>query len=124
MEVCYPLSRLFQQLNLLNFLLRSYDVDIVNIFRQDDLVKHFESKPLTEQPANLIDHNFERDVISVVDFCSGAVKKQSADAQTSYQDVLMSNLASPVKGIYSGFHDSAIATRGYDHPETIRLAYV
>ncbi|RXW18376.1 hypothetical protein EST38_g7477 [Candolleomyces aberdarensis] len=100
------------------------DGDIVNIFRQGELVEHFQSKPLTEQPGNLIENNFERDIISVVDFCSGAVEKSSTDAQKSYQDVLLNNLASPQKGIYSGFHDAAVATRGYDHLETIRLAYV
>ena len=100
------------------------DGDIVNVFRDPELVRHFSNKPLTEPPADLMDANFQKEVYSVMAFCTQAATKSTADAMLWYFEFILKDVLTPQKGLYSMFHDCSVATFGYDHPDTIRLAYM
>ncbi|KAJ3501661.1 hypothetical protein NMY22_g18849 [Coprinellus aureogranulatus] len=100
------------------------DGDIVNIFRDPELVRHFVNKPLTEEPAGLKEATFEQNIVSVQSFCSKAKDMAGAKAQEWYLEFILKDLITPQKGMYSMFHDNSVSRFGYDHPDTIRLAYV
>ncbi|KAG2022571.1 RNA-directed RNA polymerase, variant 2 [Coprinopsis cinerea AmutBmut pab1-1] len=99
------------------------DGDVVHIFKESPLVEHFENKSLCTAPDNLMD-DFESEVEKVVDFCKRMLTKRPEEAAKEYLRVLLGNLKSSRTGLYSMFHDNAVANLGYAHPEAIRLAYI
>lgn len=68
--------------------------------------------------------NFEKDIVSVQAFCSRAMEMTTVKAQEWYLEFILKDVVTPQKSLYSGFHDAAVARLGYDHPDTIRLAYM
>lgn len=95
------------------------------------MVKPFKNKPFTPPPDNLIADNFERIGAESVDaFCSRGISLMDEgrvrEAGQELIKVLTGQLVDDCKGLYSMFHDNAAANPrlSYDHPETIRLAYV
>ncbi|PFH49062.1 hypothetical protein AMATHDRAFT_64002 [Amanita thiersii Skay4041] len=101
-----------------------YDGDELFIIRESCLVKYFQSKPLVPEPKNLQQECFEVNAETLDAFSERSILLSKPVVQQQFQEVLLSGLNDAKVGIYSGFHDQAIIKLGYDHPETIRLAYM
>ncbi|KAF6745697.1 RNA dependent RNA polymerase-domain-containing protein [Ephemerocybe angulata] len=99
------------------------DGDIVNVFRDPDIVRHFSHKPLTVSTKDWTEA-FVKKVESVHSFCSRTASMSPADAMRVYEVHILADLISPQKGLYSMFHDNAVAKIGYSHEDTLRLAYI
>lgn len=90
------------------------------------LVKEFENKPLTECPEGAISEAFLplNGVENVAQFVNRIHALPTRAAHEAFQETLMANLAQSNVGIYSTCHDHCVARHGYEHPGSIRLAYM
>ncbi|KAF9244585.1 RNA dependent RNA polymerase-domain-containing protein [Melanogaster broomeanus] len=102
-----------------------YDGDKAIAIWQPEIVNGFKSPPLhySVPPATLME-NFKKDITSAAAF----LERYSGGLQAAIPDLqafLLAGLQDTTQvGKYSNFHDVAIYTRGYSHPDTIRLAYM
>jgi len=90
------------------------------------LVKDFENKPLTQCPTDVISEAFLplNHVENVAQFCTRIYALPRRASHEAFQERLMANLVESNVGMYSTCHDNCVATYGYDHPKSIRLAYI
>lgn len=87
-------------------------------------MQHFQNKPFTNPPPDLMEKNFDRDVVRVEEFCTKALHMTQKDASMAFQSVLLANLSQNKVGLYSKMHDNAVIKYGYGHKNAIRLAYM
>ncbi|KAL6307807.1 RNA dependent RNA polymerase-domain-containing protein [Sparassis latifolia] len=90
------------------------------------LVQHFTNPPLTTHAADFISENFkpEGTIETVGHLHSRLEGLPPVERQLELQKTLLSGLADKPVGIYSKFHEIAAYTLGYDHPDTIRNAFM
>ena len=90
------------------------------------MVEAFKEPPLHySKPPPDINENFKRDNEEVVNFRARVDPLDDAAKIYEFQEHLLTAVRdTSVVGKYSKFHDAAIYTLGYTHPETIRLAYM
>ncbi|KAJ7074147.1 RNA dependent RNA polymerase-domain-containing protein [Mycena amicta] len=103
---------------------RNYDGDTVILTWLDEFVDHFQNKPFTPAPDGFIDEYFERDVKTVKTLMDELASKSQEEAQQALQEHLVMGLVDSKVGMYSNFHDEAIYEFGYDHPNSILMAYM
>lgn len=84
----------------------------------------FHSKNFVPAPENFVLDNFQKDVLSVQQFNDQVHRFTASEAQALYQAAVMNGFTDGTVGIYSTFHDAALYHLGYDHKDTIRLAYM
>lgn len=89
-----------------------------------EIVEHFQNKPFTNPPDDLMEKNFDRDVVRVEEFCRQTQRMTQKEASEAFQSVLLANLSQNKVGLYSKMHDNAVIKYGYGHREAIRLAYM
>lgn len=89
-----------------------------------EIVSTFNPPPSNPPPAGFLKKYFERDVETVLDFCKQHRGKSGGQLADEIRKILLSNLSNTRVGIYSKFHDNSTYHLGYDHPTTIRLAYM
>lgn len=97
-----------------------YDGDVAEVFWDPALVGAFNNAPLTPHPS--IDGNFTSNTERVSEFLDRTASLSFDERFTAMHDVLTDALQdnSPV-GIYSGIHDHAIYTLGYNNKTTMYL---
>ncbi|EGO05196.1 hypothetical protein SERLA73DRAFT_68825 [Serpula lacrymans var. lacrymans S7.3] len=102
-----------------------YDGDKAIAIWQKEIVSPFKNADLkySHPPADL-PAQFSKNNVIVSDFL-----RCYPSSSSSYFPELQKFLLGAIRdtssvGKYSNFHDNAIYTKGYDHPETIRLAYM
>ena len=88
------------------------------------MVSAFKPPPSTPPPDEFLEQYFERDVETVLDFCSRHRGKSEGQLAIETRTILLSGLSNTRVGTYSRFHDNATYHLGYDDPTTIRLAYM
>jgi hypothetical protein len=84
-------------------------------------------RPFTAEPDNFLKDNFVQSVECVSAVQEGLIQLAQADpckAQVAFQQKVLAGLKDSKVGRYSHQHDTAIYRYGYDHPSTIRLAYM
>ena len=89
-----------------------------------EIVSAFKSPPSTPPPDGFLREYFEKDVETVLDFCNQHKGKSEDQLAVEIRTILLSGLSNTRVGTYSRFHDNATYHLGYDHPATIRLAYM
>ncbi|KAJ7054338.1 RNA dependent RNA polymerase-domain-containing protein [Mycena amicta] len=93
-----------------------WDPDIVVPFRNAS--DEYSVKPDT------VEASFTRDTKTVADFLQENLSTPSHIQAECLQKYLLGALRDPsAVGQYSGYHDNAVLINGYDHPQTIKLAY-
>ena len=97
----------------------------VCIFDQT-IVQTFKPPPITEEPADFIPTYFEPldRIPSVASMIRELDARPEAEAEDVLRHHLLIGLCESNVGKYSFFHEKTIYTKGYDHPETRRLAYM
>ena len=100
--------------------------DEVVVIWDPSLVKDFKNKSLTECPRDVISEAFLSldDVENVAQFCNRIYALPPRAAHEAFQEMLMAGIAESNVGIYSMCHDNCVAVFGYEHPKSIRLAYM
>lgn len=94
-----------------------YDPDIVADFQNADDKYSYEPKDLAD--------NFSQNTEKVSDVLERIEGYSSVAQVHEFQRFLLGAIRdTSIVGKYSGFHDYAIYTLGYSHPETIRLSYM
>ncbi|KAK0206463.1 RNA dependent RNA polymerase-domain-containing protein [Desarmillaria ectypa] len=107
-----------------------YDGDIGILIFQPELVIPFVNPPfaLSLPPSNLEKDNFGTMTNETVAAFRVRVPRKSVSAATyihEVQEFLLRGLTDiSVVGAYSNMHDFSAYTKGYDHPETLRLAHM
>ncbi|TFY73397.1 hypothetical protein EWM64_g10615, partial [Hericium alpestre] len=106
-----------------------YDGDKVEVIWQPEIVQNFTNADLelSKPPTNLM-RSFRVENETVTDFLQRMAQPMDsteAERMRGFQSVLMAPLRDPaVVGIYSGLHDNAMYSLGYNNPETVRLGYM
>ncbi|KAI0053138.1 hypothetical protein FA95DRAFT_934567 [Auriscalpium vulgare] len=103
-----------------------YDGDRVEVIWDPAIVAAFKNADVkyATPPADL-DADFEFKNETVAEFLACAADMSEVERTRKLQQVLMEPLREPfLVGAYSSMHDNAIYRMGYDHKETIRLAYM
>ncbi|CAK5272930.1 unnamed protein product [Mycena citricolor] len=102
-----------------------YDGDTAVVIWDKSIVEPFRNAPerFSVEPRELA-ANFQRNDTSVSTFNINFSGTSEAEKVFELQSYLLGSLRNPsMIGRYSTFHDSSIVLNGYDHPETIMLAY-
>ncbi len=100
------------------------NIDELFIIREECLVKHFENKPFVPEPENLQQECFELNAETVDGFVQRTVILSASDSQWEFQHSLLSGLNDSKMKFYSGFHEYAMFKYGYDHINTVKMAYM
>lgn len=98
-------------------------IDTVTIIADQSIVNDFKNSSIVDEPADLRD-NFEREVEPVSAFLSRVEPLSQYHKQYELCRKLLLGLSDSKVGLYSLFHDNAVYRLGYNHPDTIRLAYM
>ncbi|KAL0949476.1 hypothetical protein HGRIS_009529 [Hohenbuehelia grisea] len=94
-----------------------WDPELVNPFCNADL-------KYSEEPPD-ISVNFSRHNEKVSDFLEEHAGDSESDLTAALQRYLLGALRdASIVGMYSNFHDVCVYEKGYEHPESIRLAYM
>ncbi|KAF8522755.1 RNA dependent RNA polymerase-domain-containing protein [Hysterangium stoloniferum] len=104
-----------------------YDGDTITVIPCEQLVGPFNNAELQPiKPSENHEDDFERSANeSVEEFRRRAGSFSVGDRIKEVQNVLLASLRSAsIVGMYSTWHDNAIYSLGYDHPETRRLAFM
>lgn len=109
----------------LNLFIHNLIDEIIGIF-DPDIVEPFKNQPLTNEPLDFLENNFKPNakVESLENFCFGAKNRSPRDTSEGFIRTLIGNLSDSQVGLYSMMHERAVVSHGYDHPESIRLAYM
>ncbi|KAJ7631701.1 RNA dependent RNA polymerase-domain-containing protein [Mycena polygramma] len=101
-----------------------YDGDTVVFIWLEEFCNHFSNQPFTPAPEGFMSTNFEQEVKTVEQVETELCGKSSGDAQLAFQEHLLLGLRESQVGLYSYFHDNAIWRHGYNHPNSILMAYI
>ncbi|KAI5825047.1 hypothetical protein K523DRAFT_251903 [Schizophyllum commune Tattone D] len=100
------------------------DGDILFLLR-GIFTKEFKNCPYSAPTPDFMTRNFEKERETIADFCGRVARCASpAEQQAALAKVFLSELGDSKVGIYSLYHDKAIAQHGYGAPETIRIAHM
>ena len=97
------------------------DLDTATVIVEPELVNAFENHALVDPPNKLLEANFEREIEKVSEFL---VNCSSKSREREVFKRLLLGLSDTKVGQYSNFHENAVYHLGYNHPETVRLAYM
>ncbi|KAJ6601026.1 RNA dependent RNA polymerase-domain-containing protein [Mycena vulgaris] len=101
-----------------------YDGDTVIFIWLEAFLKNFRNQPFTPPPPNFMAENFEQEV-KTVDEVGGELRRKSPEeSERAFQEHLLVGLRDNQVGLYSFFHDNAIWRHGYNHPNSILMAYI
>ena len=98
-------------------------IDTVTIIADTTIVEGFRSPSTVNEPSDLRG-NFESEVEEVIAFMEMVDNIAALQKERELCTKLLLGLSDSKVGLYSQFHDNAIYKLGYDHPETVRLAYM
>ncbi|KAI0249507.1 RNA dependent RNA polymerase-domain-containing protein [Lactifluus subvellereus] len=103
-------------------LLAGGDKAIVNW--EPSIVEQFVPPQVVDKPGDLEEQYFEEHVESVTSFHSHLARSIPDKAHKLFLRAVLRSLEDGNVGKYSRFHAYAAYTKGYSHPDTIRLAYM
>jgi hypothetical protein len=98
--------------------------DTVMVNWAASVVERFIQPNVVDKPDGLERVYFEEHVDHVKSFLVRHQLSKFAEGQESFLKALLRSLDDEHVGKYSIFHSNAMYTKGYSHPETIRLAYM
>ena len=88
------------------------------------VVEQFNQPNVVDKPDGLESKNFEAHIELVSSFYTHHQSSTPANVQKSFVTAFLRSLDDGHVGQYSNYHRYAAYTKGYSHPETIRLAYM
>ena len=92
---------------------------------KQEIVSAFRQPELTVVPQDFLSDNFDKQIEFVDAFYTKLSSKGESEAEREMHRVFVDSLLNESKtGIYSNFHNASLYERGYDHPETVRLAHM
>ncbi|KAI0706226.1 RNA dependent RNA polymerase-domain-containing protein [Cytidiella melzeri] len=104
-----------------------YDGDLMSAYWEPSLLEHFKcaDKSFAKEPASVSEY-VSKAIETAEDFRIRVPPDTSIPRQISeLQSFLLAQLRDPaVVGTYSTYWENSIYVNGYDHPETVRLAYI
>ncbi|KAI0701242.1 RNA dependent RNA polymerase-domain-containing protein [Cerioporus squamosus] len=104
-----------------------YDGDTCVCIYDPRIVEPFKNSEIFTAPENFLKDNFEdQGKIQQVSALTSEMA-QAADPdmrRQKLQEALLCGLITAPIGQYSSFHENAIYMNGYDHPETVRIAFM
>ena len=104
--------------------LTTHQPDILFLLR-GIFTKEFKNCPYSAPTPDFMTRNFEKERETIADFCGRVSRYGShAERQAALARVFLAELGDSKVGIYSMYHDMAIAEHGYGAPETVRIAHM
>lgn len=89
-----------------------------------EIVSAFVPPSSTPPPDGFLSKYFKKDVETVLDFYNKHTGESGDQLAIQIRTILLSNLSNTRVGTYSRFHENSAYNLGYNHPTTIRLAYM
>lgn len=107
------------------------DGDILFLLR-GIFAKDFTNCSYSEPTRDFMERNFEKERETIADFCARVGSTQrlhdpasaAGEKQAALARVFLAELGDSKVGLYSVYHDKAIAKLGYGAPETLRIAHM
>ncbi|KAJ7135312.1 RNA dependent RNA polymerase-domain-containing protein [Mycena filopes] len=97
--------------------------DTVVFIWLQEFLENFKNQPFTPPPPDFMD-NFEQEVKTVEEVGVELALQSPEAGQREFQVHLLMGLCDSQVGLYSYFHENAIWKHGYDHPNSILMAYI
>jgi hypothetical protein len=91
---------------------------------EPSIVEQFVPPQVVDKPGRLEEQCFEEHVESVTSFHNHLARSTPDEAHKLVLRAVLRSLEDGKVGMYSKFHTNAVYTKGYSHPDTIRLAYM
>lgn len=108
----------------LTFLTRKI-TDTAMLTWKPEIVSAFRQPKLNTVPLNFHSENFDKQIERVESLFVKISTMEEAEAEQEMHRVFVDSLLQETRtGIYSNFHNASLYERGYDHPETVRLAHM
>jgi hypothetical protein len=98
--------------------------DTVMINWTPSVVEQFNQPNVVDKPDGLESKNFEGHIEHVSSFYTHHQNSTPDNVQRSFLTALLRSLDDDHVGQYNNYYWYAAYTKGYSHPETIRLAYM
>lgn len=99
--------------------------DTAMITWKPELVSAFQQPELSVVPQDFLSENFDKQIEYVSSFSTKVSTMGESDAEREMHRIFVEGLLLETRtGIYSNFHSGSLYERGYDHPETVRLAHM
>ena len=90
-----------------------------------EIVSAFREPDLTLEPPGFLAENFDKQIEYVEAFAKKLSAMEESKAEREMHNVFVESLVYEAKtGIYSNFHNVSLYEKGYNHPETVRLAFM
>ena len=90
-----------------------------------ELVAAFRQAPLSSEPQGFLAENFEAQIELMESLSTKISTMGEVEAEREVHRVFVDGLVYEARtGIYSNLHSASLYERGYDHPETVRLAHM
>ena len=94
----------------------TWNQEIVSAFRQPEL---------SAVPQGFLAENFEKQIELMESLSAKISGMGEAEAEREVHRVFVDGLVYEARtGIYSNLHSASLYERGYNHPETVRLAHM
>jgi RNA-dependent RNA polymerase len=91
---------------------------------EPSIVEQFRAPRVVDQPDDFEEQYFEKHVESVLSFHSRIARSTPEEAHKSFLRAILRSLEDDNIAKYSTYHKCAAYSKGYSHPETIRLAHM
>jgi RNA-dependent RNA polymerase len=98
--------------------------DTVMVNWDPSVVEKFKKPKIVDKPCGLEERYFEEHVERVTSFHHRHANSSPDEAQRSLLSAMLRSLENANVGTYNKYHANAAYTKGYSHPETVRLAYM
>lgn len=104
----------------------TFSLDVAVCIFDQTIVQAFKTPRITLEPPQFVPQNFEPlDRIPTVSSVVRELDMQpDVEAENTLRNHLLIGLCESNVGKYSYYHENAIYTKGYDHPEARRLAFM
>ena len=90
-----------------------------------EIVSTFRQPKLNSVPRDFLSENFDKQIEFVDSFSAKISTMGESEAEREMHRVFVDHMLNEaLTGLYSNFHNASLYERGYDHPETLRLAHM
>jgi len=90
-----------------------------------EIVSAFRQPGLSSVPQGFLAENFEKQIELMESLSAKISGMGEEEAEREVHRVFVDGLVYEARtGIYSNLHSASLYERGYDHPETVRLAHM
>ena len=98
--------------------------DTVMVNWAPSIVEQYKNSEIVNKPDGFEEKNLKGTVEKVKSFVDRLSQPTPNGDHKFFMEAMLQGLGNSKLGMYSRYHEYATYTKGYSHPETVRLAYM